>query len=390
MNRLLFALLLLAAACASSCDRRARQACRMTDEYVVATLPRPPDALSLVPTGPRRLLLTYSTVDGTFMRRIDANGAAVSDIRRIEEKRNGAGQPDKSFWPEGHRIGAVHIATAVSDKGTIAQCLILPDGPDGHVAAIAFVDASTLDTVRIVSLGAVLNRSLACAFHHRSLFVARETPSGIDIVRLSTTFEIRATRHLADGHPRHPALLTAGDRIHFVWSRTAGTRRDLVTAILDDQLTFRRGVRIDRHEMDDPAPFLSTVDTHPALVFRDDRDDDGLAEFYFTRFDSDGAPAFAPVRISRADGPDGPSLSAGRRFLYSAAVRSYRGNYLVGFNHFDRRGTKQGGEFQVYADKCDFTRTALHADDDHVLLVYAEDNGETGRILSATVNCQPD
>ncbi len=73
--------------------------------------------------------------------------------------------------------------------------------------------------------------------------------------------------------------------------------------------------------------------------------------------------------------------------VLSAAIRSYQHNFLVGLNRFDRKGVKKGGEFQIYADKSDFTRVAVDARGDRVILVYGEDRQGTGRILFGKVNC---
>jgi hypothetical protein len=138
----------------------------------------------------------------------------------------------------------------------------------------------------------------------------------------------------------------------------------------------------------DPAPYLTALGDRFGLAFRDDADRDDKPEFYFAVLDATGRVLKKPARISRAGCFQGPSISGGDPLVFSAAIRSFQRNYLVGLNRFDLAGVKRGGEFQVYADKSDFVRVALVASGQEVMLVYGEDRRGEGRVLASRVNCR--
>jgi len=124
------------------------------------------------------------------------------------------------------------------------------------------------------------------------------------------------------------------------------------------------------------------------VAFRDDRDYDGTPEYYFAALAPSGALRGEPARISRADGSEGPRLAAVGSFVLGVQVRSFGGSLLVGMNRFDTSGRKRGGEFQIYADKSDFTRADVAPGDGRVLLVYGEDRKGAGRVLAGPVSCR--
>jgi hypothetical protein len=124
------------------------------------------------------------------------------------------------------------------------------------------------------------------------------------------------------------------------------------------------------------------------LAFRDDRDGDHIPEYYFAKLDASGKPAREPARISRADGPDGPRLAQVGPFVFGVQVRTFGGSLLVGMNRFDAEGRKRGGEFQIYADKSDFTHADVAPGDGKVLLVYGEERKGEGRVLAGPVTCR--
>ena len=166
----------------------------------------------------------------------------------------------------------------------------------------------------------------------------------------------------------------------------AGT---VVAGVLGTDLALGELTAVARTRFADAAPRLRALPRGGfGLAHRDDADEDGQAEFYFTRLDAAGRIEHGPSRISRADGYQGPRLAAGGEVVYSAAVRSFQRNFLVGVNRFDERGVKRGGEYQVYADQSDFTRVALDVRGGRVTLLYGEDRRDRGRVLAARVVCR--
>jgi hypothetical protein len=156
---------------------------------------------------------------------------------------------------------------------------------------------------------------------------------------------------------------------------------------LSPDLEVRAVREVARARFLDPAPQLSRMDDQAGLVFRDDADKDDTPEFYFTLLGPNGKTIFDPKRISQADGWRGPSLIYDAPNFVSAAIRSFQRNLLIGVNRFDKKGEKLGGEFQVYADKTDFTRVDLAASGDTILMIYAEDRRGSGRVLTSQIKC---
>ncbi|HUT79363.1 MAG TPA: hypothetical protein VM285_16820, partial [Polyangia bacterium] len=143
-----------------------------------------------------------------------------------------------------------------------------------------------------------------------------------------------------------------------------------------------------RTNLHDTALHLATGPDGFGLAYRNDEDGDAVLEYHFVALDRRGAPLHPPARISRADGPRGPQLAWGGGLFSGATIRSFQRNLLVGLNRFDARGAKSGGEFQIYADKSNFTRVAVTADGSRAMLVYAEDRQAQGRILASRVQCR--
>jgi hypothetical protein len=137
----------------------------------------------------------------------------------------------------------------------------------------------------------------------------------------------------------------------------------------------------------DAAPYLASLKGQIGIVYRDDRDEDDTAEFYFAKLDSSGAATLPPKRISRSDGYQGPRISGGLP-VFSATVRSFQRELLIGVNRFDLKGEKLGGEFQIYADKSNFTLVAIAAGENNAMLIYAEDMDGKSRVLAGSVVCK--
>jgi hypothetical protein len=178
------------------------------------------------------------------------------------------------------------------------------------------------------------------------------------------------------------------------WTRTihreGAPRSEVRAARLGPELAVGEATVVSSCRYLDPAPYLTALGDRFGLAYRDDADDDDKPEFYFAVLDRHGRVAKGPARISRADGFQGPRLSAGDPLVFSAAIRSFQRNFLVGLNRFDLAGVKRGGEFQIYADKSDFIRVAIEANGDELALVYGEDRRGAGRVLASRVVCRED
>jgi hypothetical protein len=196
----------------------------------------------------------------------------------------------------------------------------------------------------------------------------------------------------SEGASASPSVAVHGDSGLVAWSQTvhgghaAGSA--VKVAVLDGRLEPRDPIVAATCRHLDPAPSLGASADGFALVYRDDDDRDGKTEYYFLPLGGRGAPALRAARISRADGSRGPAVAHGDPLYYGAVIRSFQHSLLVGLNRFDDRGVKQGGEFQIYADKSDFVRVALAAWGEQVLLAYAEDRRDHGRVLTGKVVCR--
>jgi hypothetical protein len=188
-----------------------------------------------------------------------------------------------------------------------------------------------------------------------------------------------------------PSLAADGTAALLTWAEEGppGTSGLAVrTAPIGPELALGEQHVVTRIGFHDPAPCLAALPDGFGLLYRDDEDGDAVLEYHFSALDRTGAPLRPPARISRADGPRGPVLVPGAGPLFGVAIRSFQRNLLVGLNRFDLAGAKLGGEFQVYADKSDFTRVVAAADGEAAILLYAEDRQGRGRVLASRVQCR--
>ncbi len=404
--------LLAAMVCISShgCrEARTQQGCRMGNEAVIARTGEAANAVALVSIGDDQSMVIWSADGEVWWANLDEEGVRVGEPRRIERLGNfAAGRPDgadgvKTFWPsrEGASFTAVELAALAPVDGMVHLAML--ERPDGgraggvFVAAIHVADPEQTTVLRVGNTGAYAN-SVALAARKGAILVAwHEGAPNESSVRLASvdrgTMSLVAADDVERGSATSGAAIVAGeDGVLVAWSATVhgkdDVRSEIRVAPLLEGVRVGKPVTVAGCSFLDPTPFLFATREGYGLVFRDERDDDGRTEFYFLPLGLDGKAEAPIARISRADGYRGPMVVQGEEHLYSAVIRSFQRNLLVGLNRFDGRGVKAGGEFQIYADKSDFVRVALVARGDEVLLTYAEDRPGAGRILTGKVTCE--
>lgn len=399
------ALALVTVACGGE---REQQACRMETEAVLASIADAPNTLTMSRSVFGDLVVAWSSGCKTSFVKMDENGTKLGEVRVLERYSAAPHKYDavedggiKTFWPamEGTSFRAEHLDSCGLKAGGVAVGIL--ERPSGgrvggaHVAVIHGDD----EQVGIVRVGAagVFASSISLVARGKSLVAAwHEGDPESSRIRLASvdpeTLLVTGVKSMpVTGTGAGPSLAANEGKVLISWIEIVRRKKESVarirTAILGDGLEIDNLNTVAECRFLDCAPSLAVVGERFGIAYRDDADDDGKPEFYFMMIDSDGKPAGSPARISRADGFQGPLITYGDPLVFSAAIRSYQHNFLVGLNRFDRKGVKKGGEFQIYADKSDFIRVAIDAQGDRVLLVYGEDRQGSGRILFGRVNC---
>lgn len=189
------------------------------------------------------------------------------------------------------------------------------------------------------------------------------------------------------GHaPMSPSLAKDADGVAVAWADVTSTESGLSTLIrlsrVSREGTLSAPWNIGASTIDAADPVLFSEAGHLRVVFRDDEDGDGRTEFYVAQ-----ARAAAPrSRVSRANGRRSPSIVTCHGTMASAAIRTFQGELLVGFNRFDTLGKKQGGELQIYSDGVHFGEASLACLPDGYAMAYAEE-GERSRVLVNRASC---
>ncbi|MBN2527407.1 MAG: hypothetical protein JXR76_13515 [Deltaproteobacteria bacterium] len=382
----------------AGCDRREQQSCRMANEYVVAKTATAPSALEVLRLDSTRVAVFWSA-DGTVSYSVVGNeGIPAAKPMLIEQSTTHQPAP-KTFWSRQKNavLNAVSLSPIRISERLVAVAMLCHQGQNDAMVVTALLDVTAGQVRWIQSIGktGLFVRTVSLTRKDNVLLVgwqnSHTTPQSIMLKALDIeTGKIRGQTHLGDDLAVYgPALQHNKDATIVVWSKVekVGNRVQLQSASLNGDLSPGAINVLDSLELFDAATNLVPYKDGFAAVYRDNRDGDRTEEFYFTVLDHTGKKRQAAKRISRADGPQGPRISPGDAFFFSSAIRSYNNNYLVGFNRFDRFGTKTGGEFQVYADKCDFVRAGLVTHGDTAVLVYAENADAGGRILASTISC---
>jgi hypothetical protein len=390
---------LLLGAVGSGCDRREQQRCRMANEYVVAKVGGEPRSLEILRLDGEHLAVFWSADRGVFYALVNNDGMPVSKVYSLQQHREMVDAP-KTYWANMSEpvLDAVSLSPVLVSKNRVALAMLCHQGKNNATVMTALLDVSGHQVRWMTETGKTgpFARSVSMTMVDDVLVVGwqdtRSDPQSIVLAAIhgATGEIVRRAVMDTDASLYGPALARNGSGAIVVWSEVdeKGHSAILRSAPLSlDSLGKGTARSIDSLKLFDASTDIIPHGDGFAVLFRDNRDGDSTEEFYFTRLDRSGKRIQSVRRISRADGPQGPKLVAGTRSLFSAAVRSYNNNFLVGFNRMDSAGTKAGGEFQVYADKCDFVRAGIASRGDDAILVYAENADTGGRILASTISC---
>jgi hypothetical protein len=407
--------LLLVAACigapvATGCrSERIRQDCRLERETTIATTARAPSDVGVARGAGDSWLVAWSADGATRVVWIDGRPAVTGAPARV--LREGPLTPldrerddRKAFWEEddGVSLAAEALQVVSAGDGAALVALVQAPGPDRAGGAhAAFVPAPPLlaepRAVRLGRAGPASDRITAAVLGTRALIAWHDVTSAGPRVRLAgldlPLMGLAGTAELPGALARfHPSLAADGTSALLAWAEEAplgGTPGLAIRAApIGPDLAVGEPRLVVRIGLHDAALHLAAGPEGFGLAYRDDEDGDAVLEYHFLALDRGGAPLHPPARISRADGPRGPHLAWGGGLFCGATIRSFQRNLLVGLNRFDARGAKSGGEFQIYADKSDFTRVALAADGNAAVLVYGEDRQARGRLLASRMQCR--
>lgn len=390
-------------------DHREQQPCRMNNEAVIDHTDGAPGEIVVAAAGVGRYVIAWSADGETRFAAVNSEGERTDPVSRVERLESpgavnkGAvdGGP-KTFWPaeEGMSFDAEDLALEGMDDGS-GFLAILERPRDGRAGGVYLAMLSpTGGGTRVRRLGpaglyasrislTLMNGKPLVAWHEgdpsgSSVKTALIDPASLEVVRVGDVDD--------DGAIAGPAVASGPGGAILVWSRTIHDgpvpRSQIRAAALGADLKTGPAVTVAETLHLDPSPRLASLSGEYGLVYRDDEDEDMRAEYYFCRLGPKGERLLEPVRISRADGFRTPALSRSGPHHFAAVIRSFQHNLLVGLNRFDDRGRKVSGEFQIYADKSDFTRVALVAHGEEALIVYGEDRHGSGRILTGKVVCQ--
>ncbi|MCK9458074.1 MAG: hypothetical protein M0R80_00145 [Proteobacteria bacterium] len=395
------------AALAGCGTKRAQQECRLESESVVAETGAGLAAVAAARVEAFRYAAAWSAGGETLVAALDAGGRRLSDPLRVDRGASGDAEEESdggpiAFWPEGAEssFAAEDLEIAALDGGGAALAILERRSESRSGGAFAALLAPGLTAVEhVVGLGPAgpfSSRVSAAGWRGDLLAAWHDAAVDASTVRVaiaSRDGRLRGTASLPGTKPAYaPSIAVARDAALLVWieSRPSGygTRFDLRSTRVSPGPALAPASTIASARYVDPAPVLVRLGDGFGLAFRDDRDGDHIPEYYFAKLDASGKPAQEPARISRADGPDGPRLARVGPFVFGVQVRTFGGSLLVGMNRFDAEGRKRGGEFQIYADKSDFTHADVAPGDGKVLLVYGEERKGEGRVLAGPVTCR--
>lgn len=397
-----------------SCGKTYRkQACRLDREFVIAKTKRAPTAVAVTPGKEGVFAVAWSADGNVFVARVSPErgvrgqparveqlGPELAGLETDEDTRSGP----KTFWPARERlsIGAEDIDVLVVDEQRSAVASLVPATQSrqggAYLSILSGEDGDPSVTLRLGAAYEYAHR-ISVADFDGSLYVAwhegRLNRSDVVLSRVDPdTLAIEGTRRIAsdDAAIASPSLVSTKGGVMVAWTETERTVNSPSTIVhlaqLDRNLKLSQRRTVAKASFVDPAPALVYVENRVGVVFRDDKDGDDTQEYYFSLFDLNGEKARVTKRISQADGWRGPCVTAMPPYLFGAAVRSFQRNLLIGLNRFDLRGSKLGGEFQLYADKTQFVRVDIAATAENTMMVYAEDGQGIGRVLAGCIVCR--
>jgi signal peptidase I len=393
-----FITVLVVAVFISGCSKpRRQQACRMTNEYVVAKTASAPQALKIRRISRDRLIVLWSADKETWYLFINNDGIKRSEpVALLPEKKIMPGNI-KTFWHANRHNRMAAREISISEvKGDIVAIAVLTESDENssNQVYVFLVDIKKEKVIikRKIAVAGDFSRYVAVDYLGDDIVVAwhntQKDKTTVSFALLKgKSLNILQTGSLKSSLPlAGPSLKGGKDNILMAWSVQTALGSTVMLANLNSKLTVLNKTVLGKSKLTDGSVVLSSVGKNVGFAFRSDEDEDGRWEFYFGMF-KNGRIIHPAARISRADGPKGPHIAFKNNLVFSAQIRSYQNNLLVGFNRFNYQGVKKGGEFQVYADKSDFTLTDLDASGDKVLLLYAEVSDRFGRILSSTLSC---
>ncbi|MDD5306720.1 MAG: hypothetical protein PHU25_05300 [Deltaproteobacteria bacterium] len=375
----------------SACNRDTeQQACRLTREIAVATTVGSPSALAAGRGNDGRFAVAWSADGQSSLAWLDPDGDAIESTMPLEKttggERNVAAQRmtvapfgrDRMAVavveaPTAGRAGGTYLGLVGRTKGPIRLVNLGPAGP--FASGIAVAEANG----RIVAIW----------------YDGTETGALLRLASVDPeSGSVMAVNAVDAGAPvSGVALAASGDTLFMAAAMGRSEKRaprfGVHVAAVSPDLELKSFVRVAGSRFVDPAPALAAIGSGFALAYRDETDGDRLAESFLARLDRTGRLEGRPVPVSRADGAEGPQVVACGPELIVASVRSFERSLIVGSNRLDSHGAKLGGEFQVYADKSDFTRVALAPMGTGVLMAYVEDGADGGRVLASRVVCEP-
>ena len=405
----IFSMLILLSISTAGCDRTyGVQACRMEHEIVLAGSANTPEDVSVVALETGRYAAVYSVDGATYGVFFDNEGHSVSPPlivpRRLGEKplddtlRKSAAS--KTFWPnrETVSIHAVDIDTIVLNGSTVAAALLARPTPvsAGGAFLVLLNEEGVQRNVALGPAGEYASR-ISLVADEEDIIVAWHdgmlSGSRVRLARLDRKSRVVAKREILKNDSASPALAMSDGQPAMAWSETVagdrGGKSTIKVALFSKDLDLDSGRTVATSRFVYPSPSLSASRNGFALLFRDDEDGDETPEYHFLALSSAGKITGDRERISTSDGLRGPTLVESGDGFIGATIRSFQRNLLIGLNRLDGRGRKMGGEFQVYADKSDFVRVDIAERGGKVVIVYAEERHDRGRVLAGTVTCSP-
>ncbi len=402
-------LFVLALGAGPGCRRTyGRQVCRLEREHVIGASAGEASALDLKVLRDGSAALAWSMGETTHLAvlnralQVTAGPFDVVKTATVVSGLEILGSVPKTFWrpQQAAPIAAADIAVSELPGGAIAVATIEASSPTrGGGAFVMKIDPkSSGEPIAKRVGGAGRHATTLSAVHNdKRLVVAwhegRGGASRIRIALLSTEdLDISSETSLEPGEAVfHPHLLAfEGDFILAYVQTVEGegaSKSDVVLARLDakGQLYGRSVVARSRFLAAEPRLVRSASGL--GVVYRDDEERDGQAEYFFLPISDALEPQGPAARISRSDGYQGPRVVAKDGLLVGATIRSFQRSLLVGLNRFDARGRKKGGEFQVYADDASFVRVDLATQASQTILAYLEEKESRSRVLVSKVSC---
>ncbi len=399
-----------------------KQACRMENEVIVSSTRQVPADVSVVGVDRDSFVAAWSADGATWIAKLDPAGRLKSKVDRVERtgglvdaSEEGTSTTDtearrktesvKTFWPSLERgsINATNLEVVSVGGGRVALVMIgrpmhgAPGGaygaiwPSGEGVAPAATRLGPAGEYATRISAAAKGNKLFVAWHDGDLSASRLRLARVRIDDFCVEKEVVVSRSeiLAS-----PVLTEANGRVMLAWSETVNSDTRLSSevkiAFVSDDLRLVTESTAATGRFIYPTPDIGSVEGGVGVLYRDDDDRDDTPEFYYVLLNPSGKVAQHKQRISQSDGLRGPSLASLGDMNVVATIRSFQRNLLIGLNRFDQAGTKLGGEFQVYADKSDFVRVDLSANEASLLMVYAEDRRNMGRVIAGQVTCESD